>query len=198
MRAFLVLLLLCLVALVIYNQQTSTHVRLPNRAQETSTPPKPRESAITPDGSIVRVVSVLAGELYNHDFILEFEPGGRPFQTTWASKEANRKRRVAIINALKVAATHQDKQIAADINLVQVAWDAGGAKDRDDAISKLFDDLRKIKVTGKEAISYDPASPWGQIIADLEERLAYDDKSEAEYRAKEDALSKAKRAAGAK
>jgi hypothetical protein len=199
MKAFLVLLALVVTVFIFaYSSPTTAPVDAAKPVQATEVPWDQRGSAITQGGPIIRewVVNYVSSDLYNHNFILEFEPGGRPFQTTQTSKATNRKNRVAIINLLKAAATRQDKQIAADINLAQVAWDAGGTKDRDDASNKLFDDLIKIKITGKEAISYDPASPWGQIIASLERRLADDDKSEAKDNANESALSDAKRAAG--
>ncbi|MBI2715772.1 MAG: hypothetical protein HYX37_15175 [Rhizobiales bacterium] len=201
MKAFLVLLALVLTAFIFtYSSPTTAPVDPPKPARATEVPWDQRGSAITPGGPIIRewVVNYVSSDLYNHNFILEFEPDGRPFQTTQTSKAANRINRVKIINLMKVAATRQDKQIAADINLAQVAWDAGGTKDRDDATNKLFDDLIKIKITGNEAISYDSASPWGQIIASLERRLADNDKLEAKDNANERALNDAKRAAGAR
>jgi hypothetical protein len=202
MRAVLVLVVVVL-AVFIFTYHAPTVIP----AQAPAEPPKATEipwdqrgSAITPGGPVIRewIVNSVSADLYNHELILEFEPGGRPFQTTKASRAANRNNRVGTIDALKVAATRQDKQIAADINLAQVAWDAGETKDREDASNKLFDDLKKIKVAGKETIAYDPTSPWGQIIANLGRRLDDDDKSEAKEAAKEDALAKAKREAGAK
>ena len=138
----------------------------------------------------------IAGALDGKDFVLEFEPGGLPFETTQASKDANRRTSVNLINALKVAATNRDKQILADVDFAKVAENEGNYRDQDEAENKLFADLKKIKVTGEEVISYDTASPLGQIITELERRLAESDAREAKNKAKRDAVAKAKRAAG--
>jgi hypothetical protein len=96
---------------------------------------------------------------------------------------------------MKVAAARQDKQIAADINLAQVAYDVGGVDDEKTAIDKLSTDLKKLPKSSDPPV-YDHESPWGKIIASLESQLAYDDESEKKEKAGSDALSKAKSAAG--
>jgi hypothetical protein len=169
------------------------------RAENQKLPWDQRGEAITPDGPLIRewAERSLAADLYNHDFELEFEAGGRPFQTTQASRAFNRKYRVAIIEAMKIAASRQDKQVAADINLAQVADKAGGLDDRKAASDKLYADLKKLPKSN-EPPSFDPNSPWGRIIANLEDRLAYDDKSEKKEKDASAALNKAKAAAGVK
>jgi hypothetical protein len=138
----------------------------------------------------------IARSLEGKGWVMEFEPNGLPFETTQASKDANRRTWVNLINALKVAATNRDEQILADLNFLVVAINEGSSRDSDEAENKLFADLKRIGATGGEVISYDTASPLGQIIAELEKRLAESDASEAKDKAMRDAVDKAKRAAG--
>jgi len=153
--------------------------------------------AITAGGPVIDAKAI-GWELYNHGFILEFEPNGRPFQTTKASRDANRKNRVSRLQAFRIAASRRDNQVASDINFLQIAKDVGHLKEEEKAAEKLVDDLDRIRtgLSGKETGSYDPASPWGQIIGQMEERLAYDDKSEEEEKRKEEALRQAAQSAG--
>jgi hypothetical protein len=123
-----------------------------NRPPENQPAPQPvavqRGKAITPGDTRItkNSASLIASDLYRHDFILQFEPGGRPFQTTESSKIANRITQLAIISEMKAAASREDKQIAADINLLQVLWDRhGDLHDRDVAMDKLVKDLKKFQ-----------------------------------------------------
>jgi hypothetical protein len=174
-----------------------------NRQPENQQPaPQPvavqQGKAITPGDTRItkNFASLIASDLYRHDFILEFEPGGRPFQTTESSKIANRRTQLAIISEMKAAASREDKQIAADINLLQVLWDRNGdLHDRDVAMDKLVKDLKKFQ-NFNDTPAYKTDSPWGWIIAEMESYRAHDDEEERKDRADAEAVDKAKAAAG--
>jgi hypothetical protein len=203
---FGVLILIVIIMVMAVNGNAPKPTSLPSGVASQSAP-DPKQACLNTEGgkwteamwlgwTCVTPWRSIAWGLGGKDMVLEFEPGGRPFETTQASRDANRRTSVRLINALKVAATNRDEQILTDVNFAAVAHNEGFSQDQDEAENKLFADLKKIRVAGDEAISYDTASPLGQIIAELEKRLAETDASEAEDKAKRDAVAEAKRAAG--